>query len=85
MASRLVRSIFWLCSLSGLGYGLLILTTPSQSNVNELKQKLGSDKQPKEALSKNQQFMNVLQAATNNSKPIYRLSKEEIEKELNRK
>ncbi|KAG5893347.1 hypothetical protein JTB14_000113 [Gonioctena quinquepunctata] len=59
-----------------------LLATPSESDVKKLKQQVGVDAQHKEINSKKQQFMNVLQAATENTKPIYRLTKEEIEKEL---
>lgn len=42
----------------------------------------GFENNPKQFVSKNQQFVNVLQAASDNRKPLYLLSKTEIDKEL---
>lgn len=82
MASRFVRSIFWIVACSGISYGLLILTTPSEAEIHKRKQELTTVKERNEHLNKNQQFMNVLISATDSNKPLYRLSKDEIEKEL---
>lgn len=83
MADRYVRSAFWLCAWTGLGVVLLKLITPSEDKLKRIQQDYpGIEKNPKEVHNKNQQFINVLQAATENSKPFYRMSKKEIEEEL---
>lgn len=45
----------------------------------------GVEKDPREVTHKNQKFLDILQAASLTSKPIYRLTKEEIEKEIIKK
>ncbi|KYB28156.1 hypothetical protein TcasGA2_TC031116 [Tribolium castaneum] len=79
MAERLIKSILWLVAGTGLGYGLLVTVTPNEEN---LKKKLpGIDKSP-DSLNRKQQFVNVLQSASNSSQPLYRLNKESIDKEI---
>ncbi|KAJ8967865.1 hypothetical protein NQ317_017632 [Molorchus minor] len=85
MAGRYVQSVFWLFAFTGLGVGLLKITTPRESNIDLRKvmtKKLpGTEKKSHEVYNKNQQFVNVLQAATESDKPIWRMNKEEIVRE----
>lgn len=85
MASRLVRSLFWLVACGGVSYGLLILTTPTEEDIRKRKEELLTVKENREHLTKNQQFMDVIISASENKKPIYRLTKEELEREFGKK
>nr|CAI5843771.1 unnamed protein product [Callosobruchus analis] len=78
MANRYVRSGFWLLAFSGLGYGMLVLTSPSQTYIDKLQQEYLDN----ESSKRNRQFMSVLQASTNSDQPLYRLSKAELDKVL---
>ncbi|KAH1022132.1 hypothetical protein HUJ04_011573 [Dendroctonus ponderosae] len=82
--NRLIKSIFWLTSLTGAGYLLLIATTASQDS-SKLKDYPGIERDQKVVLSQKQRLLNVLQAATEADKPLYRMTKEEIQKTLNKK
>lgn len=73
--SRVLKSLFWLTSLTGLGFALYLVTSDSQDTVK--KDYPGVDKQP---YNKSQKLLNILEASTNSNKPLYRLSKEELEK-----
>jgi len=76
--SKLVKSIFWLTSLTGLGYILLKATTYDQEKLAKDYREL--DQKSRKTNSKNEQFVNVIQAAAKSDQPLYRLTKEEIDK-----
>jgi hypothetical protein len=80
MAIRLIKSALWLAGLTTLGYGLFMTLTPSEENIT--KNLPGLEKSPNEILKKKQQFVDVLQSAADANKPLYRLNKEGIDKEL---
>jgi hypothetical protein len=80
MAIRLIKSALWLAGLTTLGYGLFMTLTPSEENIT--KNLPGLENSPNEILKKKQQFVDVLQSAADANKPLYRLNKEGIDKEL---
>lgn len=83
--SRIVKSLFWLTTCSSLGYVLLLASSQSDDEYKKIGEHFpGVDKKSKETLSKNQQFMNVLQSAAESDKPLYRLDKKEFEKTIDK-
>lgn len=63
-----IKSFLWLVSLGGLGYGLMVLTAPSQEKIDAIKAKNKiylSEEEKKKAL-----FLERLQKATT-EEPIY--------------
>ncbi|CAG9765517.1 unnamed protein product [Ceutorhynchus assimilis] len=79
--SRFIKSLFWLTSLTGFGYILLLTTTPKEEQFKKVSNDYpGVDKFNK--LTKQEQLLAVLEKASRSDKPIYRLSKEEIDKDI---
>lgn len=63
------KSALWLAGLGGLGYGLMVLTTPSQEKLDEIKAKSKiymNEEDKRKAL-----FMKHLQEAATDDIPIY--------------
>lgn len=67
-----VKPILYLCGFTGLGALLLYFTETN----DEFKKKIQSGK---ENSNKNQAFINILQGAANDSKPIYLQTPKELE------
>lgn len=84
MANRYVRSLFWLFSFTGLGYALLKITEPSEEQLRELRKYPGSSNTT-EVNKKTQAYLDVLQLAADSKTPLYRMNKEQIERELGKK
>lgn len=83
--SKITKSIFWLATFGGLGYVLMIATARTDDDYKKIgKHYPGLDKKTEKEYNKNQQFMNVIQSAAESDKPLYRLSKEEIEKTVDK-
>lgn len=79
-SSLIVKSLIWLGGFSTVGYLLLVATSQSDAEVKEIKEKFDKGK-----LTKTEQFSNVLQTATLSNKPLYRMTKEEIEESIKNK
>ncbi|KAL1509048.1 hypothetical protein ABEB36_003849 [Hypothenemus hampei] len=79
--TRLIKSLFWLVSCSGVGYVLLSLASSNEKSIEEYPGLISTDKKQNK---KSQEFFNVLEVAQKSDKPFYRLSKEEIDKLLKR-
>lgn len=78
--AKYVQSTVWLLGCSGLGYALLVATTPSKEQLKETQKNYpGIEKSAVENLKKKQQFVDTLKAITYTNKPLHRLNKEEIE------
>lgn len=80
--AKILQPIFWLTAFGGLGYGLLSLAPSAEELDKQSKNYPGIEKNPKLVHDKQQQFVNVLHAAVESDKPLYRLSKEEIDKAI---
>lgn len=79
---RVIRSLFWMTGFSVLGYGLFVVASPSKEKIEKLRKDLPGVDSKKESLVKNEQFFNVLNAARESNKPLYRMSREELNKEI---
>ncbi|XP_030384437.1 uncharacterized protein LOC115631738 [Scaptodrosophila lebanonensis] len=70
-ANPYIKSVLWLLSLGGAGYGLMLLTEPSQEKIERIKASV-----PGASLTADQEkkalFMKKLQEAATTSTPIYR-------------
>ncbi|KAK9885733.1 hypothetical protein WA026_012502 [Henosepilachna vigintioctopunctata] len=77
---RQIDTAHWSTICSGTGYGLFVATTPSEEKLNKFKKEFSGAKQsPGDIQSKNQQFFDTLQSAASSDKPIYLMSKKELE------
>lgn len=78
-----IRSAIYLLGFGTVGYCLMQLVTPNES---EISQKIleGRGETKNELLKKRQAFVDVLKSAAEGQDPLYRKTKEEIEKSLKR-
>lgn len=80
---RLIKTVLYLVGYTGLGYGLLKICSPSESDIKEMKSNMGGiENSPIEVVKKKQQFVDVLKLAASSETPLYRLDKEGIERAL---
>lgn len=76
MASNVyVKSIIWLTSLGGLGYGLMVLTEPSEEKLSKIRATTASAHLT-ETEKKKILFLKRLQEAATDPSPIYIKKKE---------
>lgn len=75
-----IKSALWLVGCGGLGYGLFLATSQSSDN-QELVRKYNVEGQS----NSKKTVMSVLDAAANTNKPLYSMTKKEIERELSKK
>lgn len=65
-----VKSLFWLLSIGGIGYGLMILTEPSEEKIAKIRSTAAgvhlSEDEKKKVL-----FLRKLQEAATSKEPIY--------------
>lgn len=78
MAHPLVKSLVWLTGFTGLGYVLYLTCTPSEADIEQLRQSLGEDKS--EVVKRREELFQAIQAATTD-KPIYLKTKEDLKVE----
>lgn len=79
MGSRLLfQSFVWLAGCSGIGYLCYLATGQGEAEIAALKEKFQTESANKPK-SHSDLFTSTLQSATSSSKPLYRMTKEEIE------
>ncbi|XP_065355551.1 uncharacterized protein LOC135949996 [Calliphora vicina] len=65
-----VKSLFWLLSIGGLGYGLMVLTAPSEEKLAKIRATTGGIHITQDEKNK-VLFLKKLQEAANQKDPIY--------------
>lgn len=80
---KYMSSAIWLVAGGSLGYALLVYCTPNEAGISQAALNLpGVEKNPAIRAKQNQDFINVLKAASQDQKPYYILPKEELHKEI---
>ncbi|EDW28887.1 GL19414 [Drosophila persimilis] len=67
-----LKSILWLVSFGGIGYGLMLLTEPNAEKIERIKASARGHPNQTDDEKKKALFMKRLQEAANTSAPIYR-------------
>lgn len=79
MANPYVKSLFWLVSCGGVGYGLMLLTAPSEEKLAKIRATTSAvyinEDERKKAL-----FLKRMQEAASDPEPIYLKNKKEATK-----
>ncbi|XP_022224397.1 uncharacterized protein LOC111075410 [Drosophila obscura] len=67
-----LKSLLWLVSFGGIGYGLMLLTEPNAEKIERIKASSRGHPNQTDDEKRKALFMKRLQEAANTSTPLYR-------------
>nr|CAD7405999.1 unnamed protein product [Timema poppensis] len=74
----LLKSVIWTVGIGGCGYTLMKILSPDEKSFVDSTSESSLSSSP-EAAKKRQAIFDVLRGASESNKPIYRMSREELE------